>query len=558
MKNFLFIFALALATLLQAKPTVSDEPVFRFGDEKTVIKIIDPELRALIKSSTTNLNAGGTNMSDIIGYIQGFDDLLAKHKGEKTEAAAQVLYAKFDFIYGVLGDDDTGDKVLHHLAMDYPETKLGKGIGKIIKKNEVGADPDLSLSSESPWIAADPGNFTLSPSRTFVLSNDCFLTPFVCSSQSNLVLATPKLGHTKIHDGAFLDDYFYQEGLPHLSQDGGRLLVRVNPSTLRLVDTRTQKPVGVPLTHPARVFRGRFSPDNQLFATICDDGRVRLWQTKDGQAATPPLETKNAPLTFVFSGDSTRLCVIASNSVITVWDVRTGRPVGKSFQCGEGNWEQDHASTGSWTVFSPDGRILLDGIGPYWLWNVETGTRRTNAINHNDKIFAMVFSPDSKRVVTTAGCDERCARVWNAQTGLPLTPSLRHLHSVFTADFLPDGRRFVTTSLDKRARIWDSTNGKLLAVFINPEADVPLAKFSPDGQYLFTTGGRVVRLWSTTTGQMLVKPIELSGEGKEARFSADSKSIQTVTDARLVQIWDLIKMEHPDKTGVQPSDQPAK
>ena len=259
----------------------------------------------------------------------------------------------------------------------------------------------------------------------------------------------------------------------------------------------------------------------------------------DGGDANNTTQLDELLMEMFFSADSSRLCGITSNSLATVWDVRTGRKVGKPFKTCEESWREFHSGSGAWTVFSPDGRTLLDGRGPYWLWDVETGTRRTNSIDHNDKIFAMVFSPDSKRVVTTAGADERCARVWDAQTGKPLTKPLHHHFSVFTAKFLPDGRRFVTTCLDNEARIWDSTNGKLLAVFANPEAEEPLAAFSPDGQYLFTSGGKVARIWSTTTGQMLVKPIEFSAEVKAATFGADSKSLQTVTETRLVQIWDF-------------------
>ncbi len=531
MKAFFSLVGLALACTLQAQTNLADDPDFRTADGKLVAKMIDPELRALVISSKNGLKAGKTKVSDLVGYLQGFEDLLAKHQGEKTKAVAQILYAEENFLSGVLDDRATGAKLLRQLATDYPDTELAKSLGKPLTGNGQARKASAGPATGSPWLVAKNSEYKLSLVRSFVLKKGCELMPLENSGQTNLMIA--------LSDGTSPHDPEDGSIFPRLSADGSRIVVRANEKKLQLLEAMTCQPVGAPLQHPAKVSECQISPDSQLLATTAEDGLMRFWQMKDGRPLNDPIKCDELLMEMFFSADSSRLCGITSNSLATVWDVRTGRKVGKPFKTCEESWREFHSGSGAWTVFSPDGRTLLDGRGPYWLWDVETGTRRTNSIDHNDKIFAMVFSPDSKRVVTTAGADERCARVWDAQTGKPLTKPLHHHFSVFTAKFLPDGRRFVTTCLDNEARIWDSTNGKLLAVFANPEAEEPLAAFSPDGQYLFTSGGKVARIWSTTTGQMLVKPIEFSAEVKAATFGADSKSLQTVTETRLVQIWDF-------------------
>jgi hypothetical protein len=133
--------ALAISFTLRAQTNSADQPAFRSEDGRVVIKIIDPELRAIVKSTITNWNAGRTNATDIAKYVKTFDDLLAKHKGEKTEAVAQIVYAKENFYYDVLGDCETGSKLLDELARDYPNTELGKGIVQILKNNEKEVHP---------------------------------------------------------------------------------------------------------------------------------------------------------------------------------------------------------------------------------------------------------------------------------------------------------------------------------------------------------------------------------------------------------------------------------
>jgi LysM repeat protein len=503
------------------------------------LKLIDPELQTLVKTTLTNWNAGRTNSADIVKYVQGFEDLRATHQGERTEAVAQMLFAEENFFHDALGDGDTGSKLFHQLAADYPDTKLGRDIGQILKKNADDESVPVSLAG-NPWTLPSHGSIRLSLIRSFVLSNDCVLDPFSSSAQTNLVVVFPGFNRTKEHAGVFPSDFLYRDGFPRITLDGTRLLTVVNPVTLQLLDAFTHRPAGEPITHATEINMSIFSPDNQLLA-MAVGGVVQLWNARNGQPVGDLIAQQQVAVRIGFSGDSSRLYVAGSNSVVTVWDTRTGRQVGKPFRCANEGWVQAHNSSGGWTVFSPDGRTLLDGIGPYWLWNVETGMRSGQAIDQEDKIFDIEFSPDSKRVVTTAGAGERAAQVWDAQTGQPLTKPLRHRHSVFTAEFLPDGRRFVTTSLDGDARIWDSMTGKLLVLCVHPDAEVPIAAISPDGLYLVTLGGNTARIWSTATGELLAKPLEFPSEVTEARFSADSKALVTVTDARVVQIWNIVK-----------------
>ena len=534
----LFIPTSQASTILTNKtprPGISSQ-----GDHR-VMKIIDPELQALVENITTNWNAGRTNTADIEKYIRGFDDLLSRHPGEKMEAVAQILYAEEDFYFGALGDGDIGSQLLHQLVRDYPDTKLGQDMGQILKRGQPEDGPTPALLIGNPWKAPDHGGLTLSPSRAYILDNGCVLTPLNSSGQTNLIVAVPGLDRTQEHLGAFSSDLKYRPKFPRLSLDGSRLATLVNSNIVQLLDAATRQPVGAPLKHLARVIRGEFSPDNLILATISDDGLVQLWHSRDGGRMCDPIVQKETPVEIFFSGDSSRLCLAASNSMVSVWEVLTGRQVGKPFKCCAENWQEAHESSGAWTVLSPDGRTLLDGNTPYWLWNVETGTRSANPIQTEDKTFAVVFSPDSQRVVTTAGANERSSRVWDAHTGRPLTKPLHHRHSVFTAQFFPDGRRFVTTSLDGAARIWDSTNGKLLSVFNHPGAEVPTAALSPDGMYLVTLGGATARIWSTETGQMLAEPLESGPEISQAMFSTDSKALITITTTQFVQTWDILK-----------------
>src|SRR5262249_42907725 len=50
---------------------------------------------------------------------------------------------------------------------------------------------------------------------------------------------------------------------------------------------------------------------------------------------------------------------------------------------------------------------------------------------------------------------DRTGRVWDAASGEPVTPPVRHDGELYCASFSPDGRRIVTTARDGSARVWE-------------------------------------------------------------------------------------------------------
>ena len=93
---------------------------------------MDPELQTLVQSIQTKLKAGKNTESMLAADLAGFDQLLAKHAGEKTEAVAQILYMKAMLYLQVLDNADKGKALIKKLKNDYPDTLLGKNADKIL------------------------------------------------------------------------------------------------------------------------------------------------------------------------------------------------------------------------------------------------------------------------------------------------------------------------------------------------------------------------------------------------------------------------------------------
>jgi peroxiredoxin len=90
------------------------------------------ELKALVSRVQGKLREGKKTPSDLAPELKEFDELIEKHKGEKTDEAAQILLMKAILYLEVFNDSATGVTLVQQLKTDYPETKAGKSAEGIL------------------------------------------------------------------------------------------------------------------------------------------------------------------------------------------------------------------------------------------------------------------------------------------------------------------------------------------------------------------------------------------------------------------------------------------
>ena len=162
------------------------------------------------------------------------------------------------------------------------------------------------------------------------------------------------------------------------------------------------------------------------------------------------------------------------------------------------------------------------------------------------------FDPAGKRLATASNVS--AVRIWDASTGQQvLRISNRHdelfVGGTGTPDlaFSADGC-FLAASNGRTARIWDTTNGKLMYV-AQHRGKVRCVAFSPDGLLLTAGGDRTVELRQAATGQK-VRHLTLETVTECAAFSPDGRVFATGCRGGSVGIYSsvsgaqLLKLEH--------------
>ena len=119
-KLLIALAAISLALSIQSVPGADDSGA-------------SGELKDLIAKVESKLKDGKKTEADLAGELQEFDALLAKHKDEKTDDVANILFMKAMLYFQVLDNTDKGVELVQQVKRDFPETKQGKNADEVLK-----------------------------------------------------------------------------------------------------------------------------------------------------------------------------------------------------------------------------------------------------------------------------------------------------------------------------------------------------------------------------------------------------------------------------------------
>jgi WD40 repeat protein/serine/threonine protein kinase len=327
-----------------------------------------------------------------------------------------------------------------------------------------------------------------------------------------------------------------------LSPDGRWLAVGCQDGTVKLLQTKSRTEVATLKVHSDTVKALAFSPDSRRLASGSDNGSVIVWGVGTGKVLAS-LSHGVEVRSVVFSPDGSKL-VSGGEPALKVWDSAT--------------WEElpgppGHKEAVKGLAFSPDGRLLVSGSidRTVKVWDTATWHELRTLAPHIGMVLDVAFSPDGTQIAAAAGNffnsgDECEIKVWDAKNGQLIHTLSGHQGGVFKLAFSPDGKRLASTGAeDATIKIWDMANG-LEALTLRGHADAPWGvAFSPDGRLLYSAGAdHTIRVWD---GRPLEDDSDLALRtfvGHTARvssvaFDLDGHRLVSASLDRTVKIWDV-------------------
>jgi WD40 repeat protein len=306
--------------------------------------------------------------------------------------------------------------------------------------------------------------------------------------------------------------------------------------------TRDENPQLVTqLGHANSLASCAFSPDGRFALTGSRDNTARLWEAATGRF----LRKFDAAAAMVFFSPDGRCVLTAGTGNVVTYSVKkepTTRPRAdaKLWDVETGSLLQEFDKMGqrvTAVAFSPDSRRLLIIGDTSAIWDVKTDKQVPLESAGNIIAYAAAFSPEGKYVVT-GGIN---LEVWDAETGKRLRQFQTYTMSNSGAvAFTPDGQGVLVWTESHKAQLWDvSTENLKREIAIATATDSAVA-FSPDGRYVVTgSKNKTAQVWDMSANRLVCEVAGLDGIFTAFAFSPDSHNFLAAERVNAARVWEV-------------------
>jgi WD40 repeat protein len=266
-------------------------------------------------------------------------------------------------------------------------------------------------------------------------------------------------------------------------------------------------------------------------------GAICQW-TRAGKAVGKPMNIEGGVVGIMLmavSLDGLKVVGACGDGKVRLWNIKEGSLVGQPW---EGN--NDRVLCLDW---SPNGAEVAGGSqdGTIRRWNTTTGQYIGPPIKKSDEgVLAIKYSPQGDKFAS--GGHDGIIRVWS-KDGELLIEIKGHDRSVMSLCWSKDGAYIFSGSVDRTIRKWQSIDGKELVVIRgHSNVEVTSLCLSPDESHLVSASiDCSVRIWDLETNQQLGDPLWHDDGVENVVMSSDGQYIASSIsgpDAK-ISVWSL-------------------
>ncbi|KAG2741890.1 WD40 repeat-like protein, partial [Suillus brevipes Sb2] len=225
-----------------------------------------------------------------------------------------------------------------------------------------------------------------------------------------------------------------------------------------------------------------------------DDGSIRQWK-RDGEPVGKPWYGDGGWIgAMAVSPDETMVVCGNADGRLRLWNIKEGSMIGEPWEGHDVgvmclDWSPKEIASGS-----EDGTIRR--------WNPDTEPTnsttdrdRSFGSGHDDTVTSLCWSKDG--VYIFSGSLDGTIRKWRSIDGKKLVVLRGHTNNVRSLCLTPNERYIVSASDDYSVRIWDLKTNQAVGDPLLHDDQVPVVAMSPDGTFIVNAGlDQKIYVWS--------------------------------------------------------------
>lgn len=338
--------------------------------------------------------------------------------------------------------------------------------------------------------------------------------------------------------------------------DGKQIAVANIDQTIRLYDT-TGKLQHSWIAHGNAVYGVAYSPNGELLASGGADSAVQVWPLATPGQNAIRLTGHSGPVSSVaFRNDNIHLVSCGADTTVKLWKIEGN--TGKELQTFKG-----HKDWVTSVAFSKDGFYVVSSSVDrrIKIWEI-TSRELPLLAEHSSAVDTVAVSPNGELIAT--GSADRSIKIWDRKTGVEIATLNGHKGAVMSVLFTPDSKRVISSGSywDPQASLY---KGSVHLWQVNPPTEVKrnlqqmntLSRMrressymmvSPDSKMLFvwlplerTGTNSTVEVIDLETGDFLYEIKEGQRKVSSLALAANAKMCASGGYDGSVRLWNLAK-----------------
>ncbi|OMJ76223.1 hypothetical protein SteCoe_24442 [Stentor coeruleus] len=295
-----------------------------------------------------------------------------------------------------------------------------------------------------------------------------------------------------------------------------------------------KKEVCVFSSHTSYVNTVKFSPNNDIFASVSSDSTIKLWNLSKKQEKCTILGHKSCVRAVDFNDDGTLLATGSDDKFIKVWNLTEAN-----------NYLSFEESTSyiQFLSYSPDGRLIACGYSDKLIKIFNSATQKVECIfTCNAEIIKSIsFSFDSQYLASCCN-DDKLIKVWSLDKKEEFCTLEGHSESVTGLSFSPNCYLLGSSSFDNTVKVWDLIEKKEILTFLGHSDNITCVKFSPDGVFLASGSvypENMVKVWNVARKRDECSFVGHIENVRQVEFSPDGKFVVSASGDGTIKVWNL-------------------